>query len=953
MMVSLANIQAPRAVSLLPSAQAHHVGVPTLSGWGTSTVDGVKSSNEYNSPNSCIPSSLTTQQGSTFQFCEVNDASNDYYYFQINDLTNDANDKFYLLFDNNHDGIVSACPNIEDALGIINPPPRPLSSPIIDMNYCGQATNPNEPSPSVDTPVPSAQNVVGAWSHDAVNGFRIEMSHPLISSPQDPQDYALAIGQTVGYCIYYHDVNSPGLIFQFPADCYTITDQAVVGVKGAGNASYYADITKVRQQSEGVCDLAIDKTLSPNPLMSPGTATVTLAVTNPGGAACAPPTNVMDNLPTGLLADHLITTPAGWNCQIIPGGATVQCNDPAIIPYPMPSTTISFAVNVNAVPGSQVTNCASVSNSNDMNSANNLSCVTANVSGIKTQCDLAINKTISPNPLQSPGTATVTLTITNPGGASCVGPAAILTTVTDNLPPQLSASPPVNTPTFSVNVPGWNCQILNNGATVQCTTNTIISYPLTPPVIISFGVHVTAAPGSIIDNCANVTNSQDQNTNNNNSCVHIPVIGGGEVAEICVTKFNDTNANGVQDPSEVGLQGWTITIKDSNGNIIATIITDSAGKGCSVVHAPGTYTVSEVPLPGWIQTSPPPGTYTVTVLPGQLVPPLTFGNQQAKGVCDLALNKTVTPNPVQSGGQVTITLIVKNVGGAPCPPGAGLPTGPGTVVEDDQPTGLSFNPPSLTQTDPAWICNFIPGLLCLNPNTLPFPYSATFTFTATVAANAGPTIQNCANVINSHDTVPGNNQSCVIINVTQKCIIATAAYGSELAAPVQFLRNFRDNEVQKTAIGSAFMQAFNNWYYSWAPGVAQQIAPNENYKAATRAIIAPLIGSLFVGHMVFAALAPASPELAILSAGLLTSAIIGLVYLGPVYGLVWKLSKRRITKRTIYCLAITAATLAFIATLTTGTFNAAANLTALAVVETLLMTPAFILRKMQQMFVGL
>ena len=103
----------------------------------------------------------------------------------------------------------------------------------------------------------------------------------------------------------------------------------------------------------------------------------------------------------------------------------------------------------------------------------------------------------------------------------------------------------------------------------------------------------------------------------------------------------------------------------------------------------------------------------------------------------------------------------------------------------------------------------------------------------------------------------------------------------------------------------------------------------------------------------FAALAPASPELAILSAGLLTSAIIGLVYLGPVYGLVWKLSKRRITKRTIYCLAITAATLAFIATLTTGTFNAAANLTALAVVETLLMTPAFILRKMQQMFVGL
>jgi phosphoglycerol transferase MdoB-like AlkP superfamily enzyme len=146
------------------------------------------------------------------------------------------------------------------------------------------------------------------------------------------------------------------------------------------------------------------------------------------------------------------------------------------------------------------------------------------------------------------------------------------------------------------------------------------------------------------------------------------------------------------------------------------------------------------------------------------------------------------------------------------------------------------------------------------------------------------------------------------------------------------------------------MTAFNDWYYSWAPSIAQQIAPNENYKAATRVVIAPLIGSLFVGHMVFVAMAQMSPELAILSAGLLTSAIIGLAYLGPVYGLVWKLSKRRITKRTIYGLVIAAAALTFIATLTTGTFNAAANLTALTVVETLLLAPALVLRKITSHF---
>jgi len=144
------------------------------------------------------------------------------------------------------------------------------------------------------------------------------------------------------------------------------------------------------------------------------------------------------------------------------------------------------------------------------------------------------------------------------------------------------------------------------------------------------------------------------------------------------------------------------------------------------------------------------------------------------------------------------------------------------------------------------------------------------------------------------------------------------------------------------------MQAFNNWYYSWAPSLAQRIALNENYKAATRVLIAPLIGSLFVSQVAFTALAPVSSELAIMLAGLLASALIGLVYLGPAYALAWKLSKRRITKRAIYYLAIAAAILTFIATLTTGTFNVTANLTALAVVETLLLTPALILRKMNR-----
>ena len=47
------------------------------------------------------------------------------------------------------------------------------------------------------------------------------------------------------------------------------------------------------------------------------------------------------------------------------------------------------------------------------------------------------------------------------------------------------------------------------------------------------------------------------------------------------------------------------------------------------------------------------------------------------------------------------------------------------------------------------------------------------------------------------------------------CLIATAAFGSEMAPQVQFLREIRDNTVLQTESGSAFMTGFNQFYYSF------------------------------------------------------------------------------------------------------------------------------------------
>jgi hypothetical protein len=112
------------------------------------------------------------------------------------------------------------------------------------------------------------------------------------------------------------------------------------------------------------------------------------------------------------------------------------------------------------------------------------------------------------------------------------------------------------------------------------------------------------------------------------------------------------------------------------------------------------------------------------------------------------------------------------------------------------------------------------------------------------------------------------------------CIIATAAYGSELDPHVQFLRSFRDNFALKTFAGSKFMDVFNAWYYSFSPSVASFISTSEALRAATRAAIYPLIGILHLGVLASDAFSFNS-EVSVIVAGLVISALIGLVYFTP------------------------------------------------------------------------
>ena len=76
------------------------------------------------------------------------------------------------------------------------------------------------------------------------------------------------------------------------------------------------------------------------------------------------------------------------------------------------------------------------------------------------------------------------------------------------------------------------------------------------------------------------------------------------------------------------------------------------------------------------------------------------------------------------------------------------------------------------------------------------------------------------------------------------CLIATAAYDSEMSPQVQQFLELRDNQLLQTESGTAFMGAFNDIYYSFSPVIADYERENPLFKEAVKIAITPMNSSL-------------------------------------------------------------------------------------------------------------
>jgi M6 family metalloprotease-like protein len=174
------------------------------------------------------------------------------------------------------------------------------------------------------------------------------------------------------------------------------------------------------------------------------------------------------------------------------------------------------------------------------------------------------------------------------------------------------------------------------------------------------------------------------------------------------------------------------------------------------------------------------------------------------------------------------------------------------------------------------------------------------------------------------------------------CIIATVTFGSEATPEVQLLRSFRDHLVLSTNAGSAFMNAFNLWYYSFSPQIADFIVVHDTVRSPLRVVLYPLLGILELSSATFSAF-QSYPELAITIAGIVASALIGLVYLTPVGLLSVRFFRRRkiVAVRVLRVLSISllVAIAMLILSELAGSFGLLAVAASVLVLTTLLSTP--------------
>jgi uncharacterized repeat protein (TIGR01451 family) len=128
-------------------------------------------------------------------------------------------------------------------------------------------------------------------------------------------------------------------------------------------------------------------------------------------------------------------------------------------------------------------------------------------------------------------------------------------------------------------------------------------------------------------------------------------------------KFNDLDGDGTHDGDpDPGLVGWTIELVNlTSGQVVRSIITNESGLYQMDNVIRGKYIVREVQQPGWRQTCPAQGNYSITVDHSD-VNEMDFGNQRAGEISRINVTKVAYPIVASPGAKISFVINILNNG---------------------------------------------------------------------------------------------------------------------------------------------------------------------------------------------------------------------------------------------------------------------------------------------------